>query len=129
MRQHSADHLSYGTHLFSVPTKIVVAGISPPIPASFRIAADLARVCQPLPLRGLRIKNDDVIGIRPSIVSSVAEEEGVGFVDVLLAAMEGHVQTALCSGLRGVLAGSRHIQIGGLVEACALLRLIKEFRL
>jgi hypothetical protein len=40
--EHSADHLSYGPHLLAVATEVVVARIAPPVPASLRIAADLA---------------------------------------------------------------------------------------
>ena len=94
--EHAPDDLSHGAHLLAIPTQVIVARITPPVPASFRIAADLAWIRQPQPGNGLRVQNDDVVGIRPRIVSGVSEEELVDLVHALLAAMECNVKAALC---------------------------------
>ena len=94
--EQALDDLSYSAHLLAIPTQVIVARITPPVPASFRIAADLAWIRQPQPGNGLRVKNDDVVGIRPRIVSGVPEEELVDLVHALLAAMECNVKAALC---------------------------------
>jgi hypothetical protein len=94
--------------LLAITTEIVVSWIAPPIPTALRIACDLARIREAKPRRSLRVKNDDMMGVRPDIVSGVSEEQAVDFVDVLLATVKGHVQTALCPGVRVVFAVRRH---------------------
>jgi len=68
------------------------------------------------------------MSVRPVIVSGVSEEQAVDLIDVLLATVKGHVQTALCPGVRVVFAVRRHVEIACLVQARARVLLVKKTR-
>jgi hypothetical protein len=84
-----------------------VIDVTPPIPASFRIGRQVrARF-------GLRVENNEMVGIGPGIISGVIDEMSVDVADVLLAAMERDVDAARST----VLAVLRNENITGIAQA------------
>src|SRR3954464_10715997 len=72
--------------------------VTPPDPASLRIGGRVRTGA------GLRIENDQLVGIRPGVVTGVVHETPADLTCVLLAAVEGDVNAASAA----LLAVRRH---------------------
>ena len=96
----AVDHGFDGHHLAAALGREVDVVIAPPVPAAVRVGGGGGR---------LRVEDDDFIGVGPAVVAGVLIKRGADGGDVLLAAVEGHVQFA---GLAGG-AGGGHIGVAG----------------
>src|SRR3546814_4893859 len=89
--------------------------------------------CSPGPVCRLRIKDDDVVGRRPTVVAGIPNEVVVNPVEGLPATVEGDMEAAALRWRRHletrVFAGLRNVQITDAVQAGTHVVLIEELAL